>query len=83
MLMHLTGGVSTIQSPSMLGMKPKRPGRRLVHGMGMGMRLCVNQAENISRRGIAKRKKGNMANYVSSFIQQAFVKCFAKKNLLK
>ena len=45
------------------------------------MRLCVNQVGNISRRGTAKKKKGNMANYVSSLIQQAFVKCFAKKEI--
>lgn len=43
----------------------------------------MNQVGNIFRKGTTENKKGNMVNHMSSFTQQAFVKYFFKKILLK
>lgn len=36
--------------------------------MDIRIRFWMNEVENIFRRGIIKNKKGNMVNYMSSFI---------------
>lgn len=39
----------------------------------------MNQVENTFRRGTTKNKKENITKHMSSYIQQAFMKCFVKK----